>query len=286
MRVVEATAPCALRLGPRLALALDRRAWCRVEPIAAGLELESKDDALRAVAVSLETLELGASLDWTRPLLRHANDGAGLRIAMHGRVPAATGLPVRAALAAALAAALRGSRGEPTSAEAVVELAGRAPGVDPVDLWTALLGGVVSIPAVGRPLRVKTDPAKIEERLLLLDVGLPATVSGGPEPDAAQRGRDLLEALARAAFDELGSLLEVPLHETVPTEAPARHVAEQVRARGGHSWLCAGGAAGLMAVWIAPDGRRALLDWVRSAALGVRPVACRLDLLGLDMEQV
>lgn len=287
-RSVEATAPCALRLGPGLAVALDRRAWCRVEPLAAGIELESKDGPQRASAARLAGLTLDGNIGWVLPLLRAAAVETGLRISIHGRAPDGAGLGVRPALAVALAAALRESAPAPTGESVAQLVLSSVSSLAEVDVWTAVLGGVVNVPAAGvSGRRVHTDPGKLEERLLLLDVGLQTAGASCAQPACDRFGDELLQALAQGAFDEFGDLLGAASAQAPPPpESVAGQVAVQARVLGGRPWMCASGAAGLMGIWIAPDGRRALLDWLRSFAPGARPVACRLDLLGCDVEQV
>lgn len=292
MRAWEATAPCALLLGRRVAVALDRRAWCRIETRPEGLELEFKDVPQRIVATALADLAPGVGLDWILPLLRAAGVDAGLRIAIHGRVPAGTGLGVRSAQAVAVAAALDSSLGTRAQADGLARLilgstAGvtSCPGVSELAVWTALLGGGVSVPRAGGPARrIALDPGKLEERLLLVDVGLSATPAVSTERASAWADDGLVRALEMGAWDDVGPLLDVELAESLPRESVACQVAEHARSLGGRAWMCVAGSAGLLGVWISPDGRRALLDWMRTSAAGARPVASRLDLLGCEAE--
>jgi hypothetical protein len=280
LRGFEASAPCALRLHARVAVALDRRATCRAEPGGEALEVESKEALLRLRVGSPEELRASAVLGWLAPLLAACEVGGGARLVLQARVPETTGLGVRASLAVAVAAAALTLRGKPPDPDG---LGGRVvaalPGLPAADVWAAVRGGIVSV-AEGKPGRRELlDPAPVEERLLLLDVGVAPAEPGDAEPGLQPYDAGaLLKALREGTPRDVPRLLR-PQAPPAPESAAA--VAAKAEALGGQAWLLRA-TSGLLAVWIEPDRRAALLEHAR--AHGLRPVACRLDLLGCEVE--
>jgi len=268
---VEASAPCALELGPGVALALDRRVSCRVEASATGFELELKDARFRQAALELNEFETGPAASVAQVLAR-VGVPAGRRVAVAARVPGDSGLAVEAAIACCVAAAALGGAapGEVIGHERIAAAAGGPPTAS----WASLLGGVV---AGSRRLRV--DPARIEELLLLLDPGalaLPAPHAFAPVPPALLE-RALLAGDLAALVPLWSAWAAAPPEGSPPGLVTA---VAAIEAASGRAFLCRERQGGLLAAWIPPPERRRLTEVARQA--GLRPVATRLDLLGLD----
>jgi galactokinase len=300
-RSVEATAPCRLELiggtigpatrGPaRLAIALDRRVFCWIEPIEGGVEIHSKD-SLRRMAVPEQALILDATGTMGRVAraLAAAGRRSGVRIATHEKVPADAGLGTGAALSVALAAAL-----EPDLPEA--EVMGRAGAAESAlgesaaesDLRAAFFGGAHALvleAGVASVKRLAADPARLEECLMLVDPGpAPARVQE-IEADPAV-AKDLVAALEAGSYEDVAGLLTA-LHRDrfAPASPEVRRIVEAVSAAGGAAWPC----GRLLAVWAVPGPRAAGPREAVLAALkgaGARSFPARVDIRGLEMEEV
>lgn len=282
--IVEASAPCALRLGAGLGLALDRRVSCRLELGGTpGVEIEVKDALVRVRAERAQGLPSDGVAGWLAALVAASGLDGPLRLSTHARVPESTGLGVQAALAASVGAALLAAAGLPDTHEAIAALLRRgAPELPSADLWVSLLGGAVVLNADGRGVRLPVDPARLEEGLLLVETGLAAPSVGDsawwPGADAGA----LESALRQGVSDRIAAELGRSPSEGPPSDVRVAGLLQQARDAGAAAWLCAQGASGLLAIWTDPDRRRELLEAARRA--GLRPVGCRLDLLGLERE--
>jgi len=111
-RAAEGTAACRVDLAGgapgamSVTVAIDRRPWCRVENIVAGLRIESKDTLRKIDGEDVsEALRKGASATVVR-VLQAMGVQTGVRVVTQCRVPEGSGLGESSALAAAVAGAL------------------------------------------------------------------------------------------------------------------------------------------------------------------------------------
>ena len=298
--LVEATAPSRLELlggpagpgasGPlRLAIALDRRVWCRVERSLGGVEIHSKDTLQRVVAPDLAGIpEAPGPVGRAARVLAAARVLSGVRIVTQERVPGDAGLGTGAALSLALAAALEpGLDGiEVIRRAAVVEadLGGEAA---ESDLHAAAFGGAHVLLAAGdgatSVARLRVDPARIEECLLLVDPGQVEFLAPGLlGPPAA--AADLVAALRAGHYAEVATFLAaVHRGRFLSAPGPVREVVDAVARAGGAAWPC----GRLLAAWAAPGARSDGPREVLLAALekaGVRSFPARIDVRGLEVE--
>ena len=300
-QVWNASAPGRLELsgggdGPRLSVALDRRATCRVEAIPGGVEVESKESLSRASARDVGELVERSPGSIAAQALALLGASAGLRVVTEWKVPAGSGIHGDAALALATTAAVSGALGRDAEPEALVALAreagARAGRTDDHGLHAALFGGVVLTRGGGAALeaeRVGVDPGRIDESLLVVDGGAPeAGISAPSQPDrspgeATLAGR-IVEALRAGRYEDV-----VDLVASEPGPDPVgpgqRRVVDLVRAAGGAARPL--GAGRLVAVWAPPGsrgpGRREAVKAALQAA-GLKPLAVRLDLRGLELD--
>jgi galactokinase/mevalonate kinase-like predicted kinase len=289
-RGAEASAPLAALLADGVAVALDRRASCRIEP-AAEITLEDKAALLRFAGATLSEATLPPGLIPLASVLRALGLERELRASAHGRVPASTGLGVVAALALAAATAATRACEQAFSAAAAMRLVEQALGPSPalrLALASAHLGQVVTLEH-GQVRRVAADPARVEQALLLVDSGVPARpVPAVDAPERVEAGRVALvaaleqgddarvpEAIASAWAERVAHTPEVATPE-------AEHVLELARRAGGAGRPCGPGGGGLLLLWLPPDTQTGLRAELTQAGLRVFP--CRLDLLGLDIE--
>lgn len=300
-QAAAASAPGRLELsgqdgGPCLSLALDRRALCRVEPIAAGLEVESKESLTRASARDLAELVERSPGSLAAQALALFGAPAGLRVVTEWKLPAGSGIHGEAALALAATAAVSralGQEREPSELIAVArEVGSRARRVDEHGLHAALWGGVVLTHGAAGPLageRLAVDPGRIDESLMVVDAGetseAGAPARGGPsgEGGAALTGR-IVQALTGGRYEEVVDLI---VEESLSLAAGAgqQRIVDLARAAGGAARPLRQGR--LVAVWAPPGargaGRREAVQAALQAA-GWKPLAVRLDLRGLEAD--
>jgi galactokinase/mevalonate kinase-like predicted kinase len=107
-RVVEATAPCRVDLAGgvlagfpealrpatafSIAVALDRRAYCRVSRISSGVQVESKDTLLKLQVPSVADLPTEGVAGLARSVLLAMGIESGLEVITQARVPFEAGL--------------------------------------------------------------------------------------------------------------------------------------------------------------------------------------------------
>ena len=195
--VVEATAPCRVDLAGgglevwplylfhpgavTVEVAIDRRAWCRVETGAAGVRLESKDTLQKAEGKAVSDLLRHAGLSLVAHILRSLGIETGVRVTTQVRVPTGAGLGASSALAVAVAGAAARAMGRdqtptdlwPIVRDAETQCLGVPTGVQ--DYLTAIHGGVLAVhldAGAVRVERLETDPGRVEESLILVDSGL------------------------------------------------------------------------------------------------------------------
>ena len=128
----EATAACRVDLAGGapgavgVTVAIDRRAWCRVETGVPGVRIESKDTLRKAAGADLaEALQRGASPTVGR-VLEAMGVRTGVRVVTQSRVPEGSGLGESAALAAAVAGALARVQGAGLDRDRIARVAGGA----------------------------------------------------------------------------------------------------------------------------------------------------------------
>jgi hypothetical protein len=302
-RAAEATAPCRVDLAGGVAgvltltVAIDRRAWCRIEPADEGVLLESRDAPRRASGRSVAELVGDGALGIVARVLRAAGLETGVRVVTQSRVPRGSGLGEEAALAAAVAGAAACYLGTAPDPDAIARLAGEAEAPrDPGALreaHTAVRGGALTLHAAEGEARAEplaVDPARIEESLLLVP-GVPAAGPGRANAGVLQGVASRVSAvLAEGRFEDV-----VPLwaEEWEARRGPGwpsvegERVSSVVREAGGAARPCAGGTGSVLAVWAPPGargpGRREAVLAAAKAA-GLRLFPARVDLRGLDVE--
>lgn len=301
--VIEATAPCRLELidgpltsagsGPRapsrLAVALDRRVFCRVERAESGVLIHSKDTLQKVEAEDLSGLgnATGAVARVARALAL-AGVESGVRVVTQERVPQDAGLQSGAALSVALAGAL-GRQGA-----GAAEVLGKAAAIEAAldaetaesDLHAAACGGAhVLMTADGQTIvrKLAVDPARIEECLLLVDPGGVDLRTSDP-PALEPASVELVLALQSGRYEDVAAAL-ARVHRGRFDDSPSAvsRIVRTVEEAGGAAWP----SGRLLAVWAVP-GRRS--DGPREAVgaalkeTGVRTFPVRIDVRGLEIE--
>jgi D-glycero-alpha-D-manno-heptose-7-phosphate kinase len=328
-RVIEATAPTRIDLaGGTLDIwplylfhagavtvnaAIDRRAWCRVETGIEGVHIESKDTLRRAEGRDISEVLVGGALSLVAYILRALGVESGVKVVTQSRVPAGSGLGGSSALAVAIAAAAARALDRPLTADGLwpivrdAEAQSIAVPTGVQDYLAAIHGGVLGIhlePGALRVEKLASDPARVEESLLLVDAGVTRfsginnwdVFKGQIDGDAAVRealgaivaaARRLKQAFAAGRYAEVPALLAAEwearkrLAPGVTTPEVDR-IVEAAASAGGAGKVCGAGGGGMVAVW-APPGRREAAAAAVTAA-GFRPVPFRVDLRGLDVE--
>lgn len=308
-RAAEGTAACRVDLAGgapgavRVSVAIDRRAWCRVETGVAGVRIESKDTLRKVAGEDVpEALRKGASPMVGRVLQAMGVQG-GICVVTQCRVPDGSGLGESSALAAALAGALARVQGGGLDRGTIARIASEAgtPGSGTAgghgESHTAVRGGVLALHPEAAGSRVEglaIDPARIEESLLLVDAGAPPPAGAVHDalpaiPSIASRVR---EALLAGRFEDVidlwGEEWEARRNAMGGWPTPeAERIAGVVRAAGGAARVCGGGHGGILALWATPGvrgpGRREAVAAAAKAA-GLRLFPARVDLRGLDVE--
>jgi D-glycero-alpha-D-manno-heptose-7-phosphate kinase len=332
--VVEATAPCRVDLAGgtldiwpiylfhpgavTVNVAVDRRAWCRVETGVRGVRIESKDTLQKAEGRDVTEILGSGTLSLVAQILRALGVETGIRISTQSKVPAGSGLGGSSALAVAVAAAVVRAIGRdldhegiwPIVRDAEARCIGVPTGVQ--DYLAALHAGVLAVHLEAGAVRVerlRTDPARVEESLLLVDAGLTRfsginnwdVFKGQIDADkgvrealatiAALAGR-VREALLAERFEEVAVLMAeewTARKRLAPgvTTPDIDRIAEAALAGGGAAKVCGAGGGGVVAVWAPPGargpGRREAVEKSLQAA-GFRVFPARVDLRGLEVE--
>ena len=298
-QAVTASAPGRLELsgegdGPRLSVALDRRASCRVEAIPGGVEIESKESLTKASAHDVSELLERSPRSLAAQALALLGAASGFRVVTEWKVPAGSGIEGGAALALATTAAVSRALGREDQATELValarEVAERAGRTDEHGLHAALFGGVVLTRGRAGALeaeRPAIDPGRIDESLLVVDGGAPEAAGGGetsPPGRSASRTGPIVEALRSGRYEDVVDLLAEDLGagDVGPGQ---RRVVELVRAAGGAARPL--GTGRLVAIWAPPGsrgpGRREAVEAALKAA-GLKPLAIRVDMRGLELD--
>jgi D-glycero-alpha-D-manno-heptose-7-phosphate kinase len=333
-RVVEATAPTRVDLAGgtldiwpiylfhpgavTVNVAIDRRAWCRVETGFDGVEIESKDTLQKASGRTVAEILAAGKLTLAAHILQALGIATGVRVVTQFRVPAGSGLGGSSALAVAITGALARAFDRelapdeiwPLTRDAEARAIGVPTGIQ--DYHPAIRGGALCLhlePATIRVECLAVDPAKIEEALTLVDAGATRfsginnwdVFKGQIDGDARVRGalaaiasvaRQVREALLAGRFEDLIGLMSEEWDarkRLAPgwTTPEIDHIADVVRAAGGAAKVCGAGGGGIVAVWAPPGGRgpglrEAVLAAVKAAGLKLFPA--RVDVRGLDVE--
>jgi D-glycero-alpha-D-manno-heptose-7-phosphate kinase len=280
--------------------AIDRRAWCRVETGHEGLKIESKDTLRKAEGRDVSEALVGGELSLVAYILRALDVETGVKVVTQSRVPAGSGLGGSSALSVAVAAAVAAATDRkidpdalwPVVRDAEAQAIGVPTGVQ--DYLAAIHGSVLGIhlePGAVRVEKLKTDPARVEESLILVDSGVShfsglnnwevfkGQIEKNPNVqaclaaivEAAQRVR---ECLVEGRYDEVGR------HMTAEMEA-RKKLAPGVSA-GGAAMGCGAGGGGMVSVWAIPGTREKVEEALRKE--GFKPAAFRLDLRGLEVD--
>ena len=299
-------------------VAIDRRAWCRVEAGVEGLCIESKDTLEKSEGRDVDEVLAQGRLPLAAHVLRALGIETGMRVTTQSKVPAGSGLGGSSALAVAIAgAALRASDRE-LSPEALCALVrdaearviGMPAGIQ--DHHAAVFGGVLCLglePGRVGVERLATDPGRVEECLLLVDAGetrfsginnwevFKAQFDGDAGvrsalSEVAGIARALREALLAQRYHDVVDLMSREwearkrLAPAVTTPTIDRIVAV-ARAGGGAAKVCGAGGGGMVAVWAPPGDRGPGIREAVEAGLrgaGFRPLRFRVDLRGLEVE--
>jgi D-glycero-alpha-D-manno-heptose-7-phosphate kinase len=299
-------------------VAIDRRVWCRVEPVREGVRIESKDALVAHQGGSLEELLERESAPLAAFVLRALGISTGVKVTTRSRVPSGSGLGASSALAVAVAAAGAAAAGRelpveelwPLVRDAEAQCLGRPVGIR--DALAAIHGGLLAVhlePGCPRVERLAVDAAAVEECLLLASSGATGAPGRGDwevfrkhlDGDAATReGLAEIAAIAAAVVGALirGRLAEVPELLAAEWEVRKRlapgvttpeidHIAAIARECGAVARACGPGGGGVVAIWAAPGerggGPREALDAALKEA-GIPAFPFRADLQGLEVE--
>lgn len=299
-------------------VAIDRRAWCRIETGVTGVRIQSKDTLAQVEGKDVPEILQRDSLPLVACILSALGIETGVRVTTLSKVPAGSGLGGSSALAVAVAAAAARAVGRELSPEAlcavVRDAEARCIGVPTgvQDYHAALHGGVLGIhlePGCVRVQRLATDPARVEECLMLVDAGetrfsginnwevFKAQIDGDARvrqalADICRTAARLRAALLDLRYDDVAVLMAEEwearkrLAPSVTTPAIDRIAAAALSA-GGAAKVCGAGGGGMVAVWAVPGSRgpgtRERVEEALRAA-GFQPVRFRVDLRGLEVE--
>ena len=299
-------------------VAIDRRAWCRVETGVTGVRVESRDTLQKAEGRDVDEVLSSGKLTLPGFILRALGIRTGVRVVVESRVPPGSGLGGSSALAVAIAAAASRAVGRPLEGEGLVALVrdaeaqsiGIPTGVQ--DYWAAVHGGILGValePGGPRAERLAADPGRVEESLLLVDAGATrfsgvnnwevfkrridgdagVTKALGDIAAVALRVRDSLQAhryedVAGLMAEEWEARKRLAPGVTTPE---IDRIAEAARSVGGAAKVCGAGGGGIVAVWAPPGARGPGMREAAAKAVlaaGFRPMPFRIDRRGLEAE--
>lgn len=327
--VVEATAPTRVDLAGgtldiwplylfhphavTVNVAIDRRAWCRVEAGGSRVEIESKDTLVKVEGQDVSAVLERGDLVLVAYILRALGIESGVRVSTQSRVPPGSGLGGSSALAVAVAAAAARAVNRDLSADdlwpivrdAEAQAIGVPTGIQ--DYLAAIYGGVLEVellPGRIRTGRLATDPARVEESLLLVNAGATrfsginnwevfrSHVDGDEEVrgclgQIAKVAGRLRDALRENRYEDVGFLMaeewEARKRLAPGVSSPEiDRIAEVARSHNGAAKACGAGGGGMVAIWTRPQDRGRLESALR--AEGFHAVPFRLDLRGLEVE--
>jgi D-glycero-alpha-D-manno-heptose-7-phosphate kinase len=329
VRTVEATAPTRIDLAGgtldiwplylfhpgavTLNCAIDRRAWCRVETGQPGVRIESKDTLRKAEGKDVSEVLGGGELALVANILRALGIETGVKVVTQSRVPSGSGLGGSSALSVAVAAALCAAFDRtigpdelwPVVRDAEARTISVPTGVQ--DYLAAIHGGVLGIhlePGALRVEKLATDPARVEESLLLVDSGV-SHFSGlnnwevfKGQIDGQENVRKCLaeivaaakgarEALLAGRYEDVGRFMADEMQARVRlapgvSSPEIDKIARAAASAGGAAKVCGAGGGGMVSVWAVPSKRPAVEAALSEA--GFKPVPFRLDLRGLEID--
>jgi D-glycero-alpha-D-manno-heptose-7-phosphate kinase len=327
-RTVEATAPTRIDLAGgtldiwplylfhpgavTVNVAIDRRAWCRVETGTKGVRIESKDTRRLAEGRDVSEVLGGGELSLVAHILDALGIETGVSVMTQSRVPSGSGLGGSSALSVAVAAAVSTAfdrRLDPDSLWPVVRDAeaqtiGVPTGVQ--DYLAAIHGGVLGIhlePGALRVEKLATDPARVEESLMLVDSGV-SHFSGlnnwevfkgqidGKEnvraclAEIVAAAKAVREALVARRYEDAGGFMSAEMQARVRlapgvSSPEIDRIARAAASEGGAAKVCGAGGGGMVSVWATPDRRPKVEEALRKE--GFKPVPFRVDLRGLEI---
>jgi D-glycero-alpha-D-manno-heptose-7-phosphate kinase len=334
MSIAEATAPTRIDLAggtldiwplylfhkgaTTVNVAINRRAWTRVETGIHGVVIESKDTLSKVEGGSIAEILDGPEPPLAAYVLRALEIEGGIRVTTHSRVPAGSGLGGSSALAVAIAAAAARAVGRELPREALWPLVrdaeaqsiGVPTGVQ--DYHAALRGGVLALhlrPGDIQVAKVQTDPGRVEESLALVETKTTrfsginnwevcrGQIEGNPKVRAAlatiaRCAGGVLDALVGHRYEDVGPLIaeeweaRKDLGAGVTTPEIDR-IVEVALSCGAAAKVCGAGGGGMVAVWATPgqreSGKRERVVEALKAE-GFRLVSFRGDLQGLEVE--
>lgn len=298
-------------------VAIDRRAYCRIEGGVEGVRIESRDTLRKVEGPDVGAVIADEGVSLVAYILRALGIESGVRVVTHSRVPAGSGLGGSSALAVAIAAAAARLRGReldeeqlwPIVRDAEAQCIRVPTGVQ--DYHAAIHGSVLGVhllPGAVRVEKLAVDPAALEECLILVDAG--ATRFSGinnwevfkGQIDGDARVREALSAIATVAAQVRLALIERRFSEIAPllarewearkrlapavTTPEVDRIAAAALSAGGAAKVCGAGGGGMVAVWATPGARgggdrERVLEALGKA--GFRPVPFRVDLRGLEV---
>jgi D-glycero-alpha-D-manno-heptose-7-phosphate kinase len=333
LRAVEATAPTRVDLAGgtldiwplylfhpgavTVNVAIDRRAWCRVETGVAGVHIESRDTSTRVEGRDLAEVLASGTLGLAAHVLEALGIRSGVRVSLHSQVPAGSGLGGSSALAVAVAAAAARATGRSLAGEALVALVrdaearviGIPTGVQ--DYWAAVLGGAVRVDLEAggpRAERLALHGSALEASLLLVDAGATrfsginnwevfkrridgdasATRSLGAIAGVASRMAQALETARHGAVAELMAEEWEARKTLAPgvTTPEIDRIVEAARSVGGAAKACGAGGGGVVAAWAppGPGGLEALASALRAGGFDLMPF--RTEPRGLAVDEL
>jgi len=294
-------------------IAIDRRAYCRVEPCSDGVRIESVDTRMVHEAQSISVLTAAAGAPLAAYVLEALGIETGASVVTRSCVPPGSGLGGSSALAVAVAGAIARAVGKrlaedelwPVVRDAEARCIGVPTGIQ--DYLAALHGGLLAIHLDAGRIRVErlaADLEKLEQCLALVDAG--ATRFSGINNwevfkgriDGDSRIRESLATIAGVASRVRAALVEQRFEALVPllaeewdarqilapavTTPEIDRIVSAARRAGGAAKVCGAGGGGMVAVWAEPGGLDAVRGAVASA--GFECVSFRIAREGLQVE--
>jgi D-glycero-alpha-D-manno-heptose-7-phosphate kinase len=302
MRACEATAPTRIDLAGgtldiwplyllhpgavTVNVAIERRAWCRIEEAQGGVRLESQDTDAAAEAATIADLVHDHRLALLARVLGAFGIETGVRVLSRSGVPAGSGLGGSSTLAVALAAAAASWNGRsgdikdawPLIRDAETQCIGVPTGMQ--DYLAALYGGALAIEHTpGSPTirQLAVDLEKLERLLMLVDVGV-SRFSGMnnweifkqriEKKSDVVKGLDEITEIAQGMASVAAKGDERMMVALLDREWEARkrlapevttleidRVVAAARAHGGAAKVCGAGGGGMVVV-MTPPGKR------------------------------
>ena len=293
--------------------AIDRRAWCRVETGHEGVRIESKDTLRKAEGKDVTEILGAGELELVAFILRAIGIESGVKVTTQSKVPSGSGLGGSSALSVAVAGAAAAATGRSLDADALWPVVRDAEaqaikvptGVQ--DYLAAIHGGVLGIhlePGALRVEKLATDPAKVEECLMLVDSAVshfsglnnwemfkgqidrnPDVMANFAEIVAA--ARDMRAALVEGRYDDVPAIMtrEMAARKRLApgvSSPEIEKIAEAAASEGGAAKVCGAGGGGMVSVWAVPGKREKVAAAIRAA--GFKIASFRLDLRGLEVD--